>query len=505
MRYAVVSDIHANLQAWKAVLLDIRSQKLDKIICLGDLVGYGPNPAEVLQSAYASVDFFVLGNHDAVIAGKMDAGLFNDRARRLIEWTRARLSADAVTFLGSLPLTLDGGNFRCTHGDFSNPAAFNYIIDPEDAVPSWQTVDTPLLFVGHTHWPALYVWEPGSSPRRYEQSELVLEPGKRYIVNVGSVGHPRDGEARASYCIFDTQHATVLWRRIPFDLDAYRQALDAAELSEETSSFLRHDPRLGCPPLREQLNFSPAKSTAQAARDVMLVRELSELTHKVVRWRTLALASLASILVIAAVGTYAGWRQARRGLLISDPALLTIHARAYPAREALTRSRSPIPDDSNLLKVPKAATSPGAPVPGWTIFLAHRHKQSVNVEDIPGQGPAFVLRSFSKAQPICLLSPLLIIEPNQRFRFYVRFREPQPVHGKYAVYIETVDQRGRTDAEWLRHVPTDTGDGWHVAQKVFPGKSGKRFPQGTAALRLQVRGSFTGTLYVDQVGLCRVE
>ena len=95
MRYAIVSDIHANLQAWNAVLLDIRSSGVDKILCLGDLVGYGPQPAETLQSLYEHVDHFILGNHDAAACGKLDASYFNDGARELIEWTREQLNPES--------------------------------------------------------------------------------------------------------------------------------------------------------------------------------------------------------------------------------------------------------------------------------------------------------------------------------------------------------------------------------------------------------------------------
>ena len=145
MRYAIVSDLHANLPAWTAVLLDLRSLDADRIICLGDLVGYGPQPAEVLRSVYAEVNHVVLGNHDAVVCGKLDGSLFNETARQIILWTRDRLNAQALRFLRSLPLSLRGGGFRCAHGDLADPAAFRYVIDPADAAPSWSAVEDRLL------------------------------------------------------------------------------------------------------------------------------------------------------------------------------------------------------------------------------------------------------------------------------------------------------------------------------------------------------------------------
>ena len=151
MQVALTSDIHANLQAWNAVLLDIRSLGLDNVFCLGDIVGYGPNPAEVLSSVHSNVEHLVLGNHDAVVCGKLKADLFNDSAAELIRWTATRLNNKAVNFLASLPLTIDCGDFRCSHGDLSDPAAFNYISEPEDAAPSWMRTEGHLFFVGHTH------------------------------------------------------------------------------------------------------------------------------------------------------------------------------------------------------------------------------------------------------------------------------------------------------------------------------------------------------------------
>ena len=107
MRYAIVSDIHANIRAWEAVLADIRSQRVDVIVCLGDVVGYGPKPAEVLEAVRSVTDHFVLGNHDAAAVGMMDYSIFNDHDRQAIEWTIKELSPDAKQFLSSVPLAIE--------------------------------------------------------------------------------------------------------------------------------------------------------------------------------------------------------------------------------------------------------------------------------------------------------------------------------------------------------------------------------------------------------------
>ena len=165
MRYALVSDLHANEQAWKTVLLDIRSLRVDIVICLGDVVGYGPNPAEVLESAHANADYLVMGNHDAALCGKIDADCFTDRARESLEWTRSRVNEAGLAFRGSRPLSVAGDGFRCAHGEFGEAGLFRYVFEPEDARASWDAVDEPLLFVGHTHQPGIFVLGDSGVPR----------------------------------------------------------------------------------------------------------------------------------------------------------------------------------------------------------------------------------------------------------------------------------------------------------------------------------------------------
>ena len=110
MRYAIISDLHANLPAWERVLADIRGQGVEEIVCLGDVVGYGPNPSEVLRGVRGATRNFVLGNHDAAAAGIMDYSIFNDHARQAIEWTMGKLNAEAKTFLSAVPLAIEAGD-----------------------------------------------------------------------------------------------------------------------------------------------------------------------------------------------------------------------------------------------------------------------------------------------------------------------------------------------------------------------------------------------------------
>jgi predicted phosphodiesterase len=261
MQFAFVSDIHANLQAWNAVLADLNARNVDTIICLGDIVGYGPRPAEVLASVYTHVPDIILGNHDAVVAGRLDPSMFRDDARRMIEWTAEQLDDKAIAFFQDLPYTMVSTWFHCSHAEFSDPPAFNYLRDAEFARASWAAVDDPLLFVGHTHIPCVHVLDAqGSSvfePRAFE-----LEPGVRYIVNTGSVGMPRDGDLRSSYCIFDDEELVVTFHRVPFDVDAFSN--DVKTLiggNEQTDYVLRRFDELKREKVREDVDFAPAPAS----------------------------------------------------------------------------------------------------------------------------------------------------------------------------------------------------------------------------------------------------
>lgn len=366
MRYAVVSDIHANLQSWNAVLTDIATQQVDRIVCLGDSIGYGPNPSEVLESAYRHVDAFCMGNHDAAVCGKLDTRLFNDNARKLIEWTQRHLSDKARRFLAAQPLTLTGPGFRCTHGDFTEPAAFHYIENAEDAAACWSAVPEPLLFTGHTHVAALFVIGDSGTTHHLAPQDFVIEPGKRYLVNPGSAGNPRAGAALASYCIYDDHEGSVVWRTVPFDLDAYRQALHIAGLAEDDAAFLTLDPRRNLTAVREAVCFSPARTREEQAHDVTPVSELARLSLTARRWKRIALATVVagSLTVAATVGMV--MMRPAGGPLILPPAEL------HPADPA---------SSANLLP-PFPSGTDGKALPGWRVRFDNPEQTSLETKTV---------------------------------------------------------------------------------------------------------------------------
>lgn len=485
MRYAVISDLHANFQAWKAIHLDLRANRVDYTICLGDMVGYGPQPAEVLQAVYSEVDALVLGNHDAAICGKLDVSLFNPLAQASIRWTRAQLSRQAIRFLARLPLTLVGVGFRCAHGDFAAPAQFNYLLNPEDALPSWTTVDDPLLFCGHTHDPALFLLGPSGIPRGVPIQDFTVEAGKRYVINTGSVGHPRDGDPRASYCIYDAQTQSVFWRRVPFDLDAYRQALTEAKLDPTTAPFLNHDPRRERPAVRQLLCFSPPRTTAQAARNTVESQSLASLRRRGNVWRDIAVAALVVALAAAGYGWYELQRYRNRACVVPDPAPLS--APVHPIAGV------------NLLPQPGTPVTAGSACPGWRITLGNRYRQQVAVA-IGAQGhPMFVLSSRAPNDELALSAPPVAVSPGMSVYPDALFLKARDFEGRVAMVVSLtrMTEKGEEtlDQFYVKEPNQVRPDGWVRAKQKF------EIPARCTRMQFHIRGTFRGHVSIKDFSL----
>ncbi|MFW6152672.1 MAG: metallophosphoesterase family protein [Verrucomicrobiota bacterium] len=491
MKVAIVSDIHANLQAWNAALLDIRGRGADRIICLGDIVGYGPDPVKVLESVHSNVDYFALGNHDAVICGKMNPSLFNANARKIIEWTKDKLNRKAINFLKTLPLSVSCEFFRATHGEFSDPASFNYIIDPEDAMPSWEAVEQDLLFVGHTHQPGIFLLGESNIPRRVEAQDFELEEGKRFLVNVGSVGQPRDRQAFAVFCILDTEKRSIFWHRTPFDLDAYRNSLQAAGLPEEASYFLRHDPRRGHVPIRETLNFSPPESSEQAVNGAVEVQDLNILKRSVAKWKALTVAGIAALALVSTLALGAWWKASNSSQTITPPLFSTI----------------PVPsqvNDKNLLSIPDNTVMAGNPVPGWQLYMGDRDLQSISFGTASNEPSAFVFSSSNIKKELALRSKAVRVKPGMRFTVEAMIKKSKDFDGEIAACLTRTKQgkSGRTDEQFLWKKPVwDRGDGWFMAKKTHS----EGLPDNVVSVRYEIRGKFQGTVLMKEPALTRRE
>ena len=225
MKYAIISDIHANLTALKNVIADAKACRVDKFVCLGDVVGYGPQPAETLALVRETCFVTLAGNHDDAVSGRGDASTFIDFAKDAVERHREALSEGDIEWLRNLPYTCTLDKAIASHGDVFDPPKFYYILDESGAEANFAKTDARLVFVGHTHEAAIFL--TGRSGRVYktEPQDFTIEDHKRYIVNPGSVGYPRDsdGQCYSSYVIYDSTERTVSFRYLPFEVSSVMQ------------------------------------------------------------------------------------------------------------------------------------------------------------------------------------------------------------------------------------------------------------------------------------------
>ena len=229
MRYAVLSDIHGNLEALRAVLADA-ADRTDDVLCLGDVVGYGADPGPCVELVATRAHAIVAGNHEHAVIGRLDLNWFNRYARAAAEWTRERLDASCAAYLDGLPLTAVVGDATLVHASPHQPQEWDYLVTEEDGLVAFTAFDTRLCFVGHSHVPA--VWSLGSSGPDYGRGEVsvTLDAGRRYIVNVGSVGQPRDRDARAAYAVWDVDARQITVRRVAYDVASARAKIEDAGL-----------------------------------------------------------------------------------------------------------------------------------------------------------------------------------------------------------------------------------------------------------------------------------
>lgn len=225
MKYAIISDIHANLEALDYVLKDAQAHGAKQIVCLGDVVGYGPRPAETLARVRETCTTILAGNHDDAVSGRGDASTFIDLAGDAVQRHREVLSPEALSWLKNLPYTAEIDGALCTHGDVFDPPKFYYVEEEKDATANFGSTDAQLIFVGHTHVPCLFLTGRSGTVYKTDAQDFTLEDGKRYIVNPGSVGYPREtnGQCYSSYVIYDAAERTVTYRFLPFSVASVMQ------------------------------------------------------------------------------------------------------------------------------------------------------------------------------------------------------------------------------------------------------------------------------------------
>jgi len=238
MRYAIISDIHANHDALTAVLDDIDREKVERIVCLGDVVGYGAEPRECITALRERNVLTIAGNHDYAAIGKTNINYFNAYAKEATLWTRKVCTQEDKDYLKGLALVEYLDDFTMVHGTLYAPELFDYILTTYDAYLSLQLLETPVCFFGHSHVPINFVWEEMIS-FNYDR-EIEVKDGVKMLVNVGSVGQPRDDNPKACYALFDTDAQRIFIKRIEYDVEAAARKIRDAGLPPALGERLKY-------------------------------------------------------------------------------------------------------------------------------------------------------------------------------------------------------------------------------------------------------------------------
>lgn len=236
MKFAIIADIHANLEALEVVLADAKAEKCTHYACLGDVVGYNANPKECLDIVRSMGMPCVKGNHDEYCSVDINLDGFNPQAAEAVQWTRQQLTDEDRQWLRDLKYLRLVANFTIVHSTLDGPQRWGYVFDKLAAAASFTYQNTSLCFFGHTHVPVAFIRD--SVVRGGTYSKFKIEPGRKYFINVGSVGQSRDGVAKATYVIYDMTEGTVDLRRLDYDIPKTQAKIRAAGLPERLAERL---------------------------------------------------------------------------------------------------------------------------------------------------------------------------------------------------------------------------------------------------------------------------
>ncbi|MGF6425284.1 metallophosphoesterase family protein [Bradyrhizobium elkanii] len=234
MRLALFADIHANRQAFAACLDAAHARGAERLICLGDIVGYGADPewaVDTVIDLVAKGAMAVRGNHDNAIGVPSDS--MNAEAQAAIDWTRGRLSGEQMEFLAGLPMSRQEDNRLYVHSEASEPTKWRYVRDTADAARSMMATELQITFCGHIHRPGLYSMSSTAKMTSFVPTSGIavqLLPGRRWLAVLGSVGQPRDGDPAASFAMFDTASREITYHRVPYDVATAAARIKASGL-----------------------------------------------------------------------------------------------------------------------------------------------------------------------------------------------------------------------------------------------------------------------------------
>lgn len=231
MKFAIIADIHSNAEALQSVLSDCKKNNVESIVCAGDIVGYGPEPSRCIELLKKNKILSVAGNHDWAVAGNITTENFNQYAKEAVLWTKTQIDSNEIKQLCNLELIYENDYFYVAHGDLKSPELFIYLNDLALAVDSFYLMKKNICFVAHTHRPCVFVYHQNKA-FFYSHNKFEINQDCKYIINVGSVGQPRDNDPRSCYCIFDIDSNTIEFKRVEYliettQLKIYRSGLPA--------------------------------------------------------------------------------------------------------------------------------------------------------------------------------------------------------------------------------------------------------------------------------------
>ena len=236
MRYAILGDIHSNLEGLEAVLKDAKDQGVTDYACLGDVVGYNANPVECLAKIREMDCPIVRGNHDHYVGHSENLDGFHPLAANVVDWTRKQLDDEQMAFLANLKYVDSVETFTIVHSTLDAPSSWGYVFDKLEAEANFNYQVTSVCFYGHTHVPMAF--EKSDTIRVGLYKKIKISVGKKYFINVGSVGQPRDGDPRSAYVIYDLIENSVELRRIPYDLERTQSRIIEQGLPERLANRL---------------------------------------------------------------------------------------------------------------------------------------------------------------------------------------------------------------------------------------------------------------------------
>nr|MBN2277187.1 metallophosphoesterase family protein [candidate division Zixibacteria bacterium] len=232
MKVALISDVHGNLEALESVLRDMEKQGVEKIHFLGDSVGYGANPNECVRLIDKHCDIKLLGNHDYAAMGLESTENFNQLAQASIDWTQAEIKPKTITILSDFEMEAVFLDYYLVHSSPGHPEKWRYILNSEHAAVSFNDFSESICFVGHSHLPTYFELDSDGKVLQRTKEKLECDKNRRYIVNIGSVGQPRDNDPRAGYVIIETEISLIEYRRVEYNIKKTQEKMRKANLPD---------------------------------------------------------------------------------------------------------------------------------------------------------------------------------------------------------------------------------------------------------------------------------